>query len=98
MLCHFNEGSGQSIRYHLLHGDSELLSIQLMVNGGHAPAGSAIMHGWTNDDCMMIACCNNGTRPVNFKLTHIEIPENDEDCAYLERHDFINSTEDAYTG
>lgn len=26
--------------------------------------GGAIMKGWTNDDRMMIACCNDGTRPV----------------------------------
>ena len=56
------------------------------------------MHGWTNDDRMMIACCNDGTRPVLFKLTRIDITENDEDRAYLEGHDFINNAEDAYTG
>lgn len=56
------------------------------------------MHGWTNDDRMMIACCNDGTRPVIFKFTRIDIPENDEDRAYLEGHDFTNSAEDAYTG
>ena len=26
--------------------------------------GGSIMEGWTNDDRMMIACCNDGTRPV----------------------------------
>lgn len=26
--------------------------------------GGSIMHKWTNDERMMIACCNDGTRPV----------------------------------
>ena len=30
--------------------------------------GGAIMEGWTNDEKMMIACCNDGTRPVIFKI------------------------------
>ena len=29
--------------------------------------GGSIMRNWTNDDRMMIACCNDGTRPVIFK-------------------------------
>ena len=39
--------------------------------------GGSIMKGWTNDDRMMIACCNDGTRPVVFKIERIDIPEND---------------------
>ena len=34
--------------------------------------GGAIMHGWTNDDRIMIACCNDGTRPVIFKIERID--------------------------
>ncbi len=30
--------------------------------------GGSIMRNWTNDDRMMIACCNDGTRPVIFKI------------------------------
>ena len=30
--------------------------------------GGSIMKGWTNDDRIMIACCNDGTRPVIFKI------------------------------
>ena len=30
--------------------------------------GGAIMRGWTNDERLMIACCNDGTRPVIFKI------------------------------
>ena len=26
------------------------------------------MHGWTNDECMLITCCNDGTRTVIFKI------------------------------
>ena len=31
--------------------------------------GGSIMRGWTNDERMMIACCNDGTRPVILKLS-----------------------------
>lgn len=30
--------------------------------------GGSILNGWTNDEHMMIACCNDGTRPVIFKI------------------------------
>lgn len=60
--------------------------------------GGSIMHGWTNDDRIMIACCNDGTRPVIFKIERIDIPETDEERAWLERQDFTNTVEDAYTG
>jgi len=30
------------------------------------------MSGWTNAEKIMIACCNDGTRPVIFKLERIE--------------------------
>ena len=35
--------------------------------------GGSIMDGWTNDEKMMIACCNDGTRPVIFKIERIEV-------------------------
>ena len=34
--------------------------------------GGSIMQGWTNDEKMMIACCNDGTRPVIFKIERID--------------------------
>lgn len=34
--------------------------------------GGSIMQGWTNDDRVMIACCNDGTRPVIFKIERID--------------------------
>lgn len=34
--------------------------------------GGSIMRGWTNDDKVMITCCNDGTRPVIFKLERID--------------------------
>lgn len=37
--------------------------------------GGSIMEGWTNDSKMMIACCNDGTRPVVFKLERIDEEE-----------------------
>ncbi len=60
--------------------------------------GGSIMKGWTNDDRMMIACCNDGTRPVIFKIERIDIPENDAEREWLARQNFRNSPEDAYTG
>ena len=41
--------------------------------------GGSIMDGWTKDENMMIACCNDGTRPVIFKLERIDIPETEEE-------------------
>ena len=37
--------------------------------------GGSIMKGWTNDDRLMIACCNDGTRPVIFKIERIDLPD-----------------------
>ena len=30
------------------------------------------MRGWTNDEHLMIACCNDGTRPVIFKIERLD--------------------------
>ena len=59
--------------------------------------GGSIMHKWTNDDRMMITCCNDGTRPVIFKIERIDIPENEEE-QWLAKQNFKNTAEDAYTG
>lgn len=56
------------------------------------------MYKWTNDERMMIACCNDGTRPVIFKIERIDIPENEEENEWLEKQNFKNSVFDAYTG
>ena len=53
------------------------------------------MKGWTNDDRMMITCCNDGTRPVIFKIECINIPENDEERVWLAKQNFKNTAEDA---
>ena len=34
--------------------------------------GGSIMQGWTNNEKEMITCCNDGTRPVIFKLERID--------------------------
>lgn len=34
--------------------------------------GGSIMRGWTKDERMMIACCNDGTRPVIFKIQRMD--------------------------
>lgn len=60
--------------------------------------GGSIMHQWTNDDRMMIACCNDGTRPVIFKIERIDIPESEEEKLLLEKQNFSNGKESAYTG
>lgn len=60
--------------------------------------GGSIMRKWTNDDRMMIACCNDGTRPVIFKIERIDIPESEEEKLWLAKQNFKNTAEDAYTG
>ena len=60
--------------------------------------GGSIMRSWTNDDRMMIACCNDGTRPVIFKIERIDIPETAEEEEWLSKQNFRNSADDAYTG
>lgn len=60
--------------------------------------GGAFMHQWTNDDRVMIACCNDGMRPVIFKLERIDVPEDAADETCLRDHDFGCSAEGAYTG
>ena len=60
--------------------------------------GVAIMRNWTNDDRVMIACCNDGTRPVVFKIERIDVPESDEEAAWLAAQDFSNGSDAAYTG
>lgn len=47
---------------------------------------------------MMIACCNDGTRPVIFKIERIDIPETEEEKQWLEKQIFKNTAADAYTG
>ena len=34
--------------------------------------GGSSMRNWTNDEHMMIACCNDGTRPVIFKIERLD--------------------------
>ena len=83
--------------YHLLHGkfcgeawDAISRYVYTALQGG------SIMHKWTNDERMMIACCNDGTRPVVFKIERIDIPETPEEAEWLSRQNFRNSAKDAY--
>ena len=85
--------------YHLMDGkfcgeawDAISRYVQTALHGG------SIMHQWTNDDRMMIACCNDGTRPVIFKIERIDIPETDKEKEWLEKKNFANTASDAYTG
>ena len=75
-------------------GDEELVSRYVYT----ALQGGSIMHGWTNDERMMITCCNDGTRPVIFKIERIDIPESEEEKQWLEKKNFKNTAENAYTG
>ena len=34
--------------------------------------GGSIMSGWMNQENVMITCCNDGTRPVIFKIERID--------------------------
>ena len=74
--------------------DEELVSRYVYT----ALQGGSIMHGWTNDERMMITCCNDGTRPVIFKIERIDIQESEEEKQWLEKQNFKNTAEDAYTG
>ena len=60
--------------------------------------GGSPMRGWTCDDRMMIACCNDGTRPVVFKIERIDTPENEDERSWLEKQAFTDGIEGAYTG
>ena len=40
---------------------------------------------------------NDGTRPVIFKIERIDIPEMEEEREWLEKQNFKNSVDDAYT-
>ena len=60
--------------------------------------GGSIMHGWTRDERMMIACCNDGTRPVVFKIERVDVPETEAERRWLAEQDFSCGPEDAYTG
>lgn len=85
--------------YHLMNGKFceqawDVVSLYIYT----ALQGSSIMHGWTNDDRMMIACCNDGTRLIVFKIERIDIPENEGVEEWLAKHNFKNSAEDAYAG
>ena len=53
--------------------------------------GGSIMRKWTNDDRMMIACCNDGTRPVIFKIERIDIPVKNVVCRKFSRYKDIVS-------
>lgn len=46
----------------------------------------------------MIACCNDGTIPVIFKIERIGILETDGEREWMEKRNFKNSMENAYTG
>ena len=37
--------------------------------------GGSIMRGWMNEENTMITCCNDGTRPVIFKLERIDVED-----------------------
>ncbi len=60
--------------------------------------GGSIMHGWMADDRQMIACCQDGTRPVIFRIERIDVPETPEEAAWLAEQDFAALPEDANTG
>lgn len=34
--------------------------------------GGSLMKGWTKDERVMVACCNDGTRPVLFRIERID--------------------------
>ena len=107
-------GASIRVRAHAENDSFYHLGKGSLVGGGDFPCGEAwdavsryvyaalqggsIMKSWTNDDRMMIACCNDGTRPVVFKIERIDVPETDEEAEWLAKQDFTNGKDDAYTG
>ena len=76
--CHFFE-DGQEFMvemddyFHMLHGKFCAEAWDCISRYVYAALqGGSIMSGWTDDERVMIACCNDGTRPVIFKLERID--------------------------
>ena len=61
-------------------------------------SGGVIMKNWTIGARVMIACCNDGTRPVLFKIERIDEPEIDEERTRLESCGFSHGKHDARPG
>ena len=67
------ETEGENSYFHMMNGkfcseawDSISRYIYTALQGG------SIMKGWSAKDSEFIACCNDGTRPVVFKIERIE--------------------------
>ena len=105
-VFHFERTSENDSFYHLGRGT--------LVGGGDFPCGEAwdcisryvytglqggaLMSKWTRDERLMIACCNDGTRPVVFKIERHDIPETNAERQWLAEQNFTNTPSDAYTG
>ncbi len=53
------------------------------------------MRNWCADERVIIASCNDGARPVVFKIERIDVPDTPEEEVWLASHDFINRRDDA---
>ena len=64
--------------------------------------GGSIMHRWCADERQMVACCNDGTRPVVFLIEREDVPETEREAELLAEAEatgeFTNTLDDAYTG
>lgn len=64
--------------------------------------GGSIMHRWTRDDRQMVACCNDGTRPVIFLIEREDVADTPEEQAWLDKAEadgaFVTTAEQSYTG
>lgn len=56
------------------------------------------MHHWCRGERLMIACCNDGTRTVIFKIERIDIPDTEEEAERLASQNFTNTADEAYMG
>ena len=75
-------------------GDEFILDITLEKdNFYHLMNGKFCEQAWD-----VVACCNDGTRLIVFKIERIDIPENEGVEEWLAKHNFKNSAEDAYAG
>ena len=60
------------VRYNTAKKECEAMVSHIDAIINTAMNGGAIMKGWTNDERTMIACCNDGTRHVIFRIERID--------------------------
>ena len=63
------KGNGKDDFWHMLDGKF-CSEVSRYIYAGLQ--GGSIMEGWMKEENEMIACCNDGTRPVIFKIERVD--------------------------